>query len=253
MRKWCWRRPARTPPTRRFPNSSCKPNSSPIAARCSRRAASASPPSRSSGWRIVSALEGEAVGGLQFETDRARFLGRGHDLAQCGLDRGCPAAVRIPPARCSILCSRSAPRARRARRNRTRRLLDRCRREPRARRWRWPTNTATWRRSTGPKRWRGPRPQVQLRYLGVDFDEAQPISAHCQSGAVLRFVAAGPARSSGENQIGAPLLWPIGISGDLPIVLVRIDDDEATLRSSNNCCARMNTGGSSAWRWISSS
>src|SRR5580704_15063000 len=28
----------------------------------------------------VSVLEGEAVGGLQFETDRARFLGRGNDL-----------------------------------------------------------------------------------------------------------------------------------------------------------------------------
>src|ERR1700721_1370947 len=28
----------------------------------------------------VSVLEGEALGGLQFETDRARFLGRGHDL-----------------------------------------------------------------------------------------------------------------------------------------------------------------------------
>src|SRR6202011_684838 len=28
----------------------------------------------------VSVLEGEAVGGLQYETDRARFLGRGHDL-----------------------------------------------------------------------------------------------------------------------------------------------------------------------------
>src|ERR1700721_3504694 len=28
----------------------------------------------------VSVLEGEAIGGLQFETDRARFLGPGHDL-----------------------------------------------------------------------------------------------------------------------------------------------------------------------------
>src|SRR5258708_14489319 len=29
---------------------------------------------------LVSALEGEAVGALQFETDRARFVGRGHEL-----------------------------------------------------------------------------------------------------------------------------------------------------------------------------
>ena len=27
-----------------------------------------------------SSLDGEAIGGLQFETDRARFLGRGHDV-----------------------------------------------------------------------------------------------------------------------------------------------------------------------------
>src|SRR5258708_3361342 len=32
-------------------------------------------------WVAVSSvLEGEAIGGLQFETDRARFLGRGHEL-----------------------------------------------------------------------------------------------------------------------------------------------------------------------------
>lgn len=32
-------------------------------------------------WMVhFSSLEGEAVGGLQFETDRARFIGRGHDI-----------------------------------------------------------------------------------------------------------------------------------------------------------------------------
>jgi len=29
---------------------------------------------------LISTLEGEAIGGLQFETDRARFLGRGHEV-----------------------------------------------------------------------------------------------------------------------------------------------------------------------------
>jgi cyclic beta-1,2-glucan synthetase len=44
--------------------------------------------------------------------------------------------------------------------------------------------------------------QVQLRYLGVDFEEAQAISAHRQPGAVLRFLAAGVARHPREEPAG---------------------------------------------------
>jgi cyclic beta-1,2-glucan synthetase len=67
--------------------------------------------------------------------------------------------------------------------------------------------------------------QVQLRYLGVDFEEAQAFQRIANrvlySDSSLR-----AARDILEkNTLGQSALWPHGISGDLPLVLVRIDDE----------------------------
>jgi cyclic beta-1,2-glucan synthetase len=66
---------------------------------------------------------------------------------------------------------------------------------------------------------------VQLRYLGVDFDEAQQFQRIANrvlySDASLR----ASREILGKNQLGPSVLWSFGISGDLPIVLVRIDDE----------------------------
>ena len=172
----------------------------------------------------VSVLEGEGIGGLQFETDRARFLGRGRDLrnavsivdahplsnttgtvldAVLALRR----RVRIAPGATARIAFWTGVGASREQalalvdKHRDMAAFDRAK-------------TLAWTQA-----------QVQLRFLGVDFEEAQAFQRianrvlYCDSS--LR-----ASRDILErNQLGQPALWPHGISGDLPIVLVRIDDE----------------------------
>ena len=67
---------------------------------------------------------------------------------------------------------------------------------------------------------------VELRHLGIDAGDAmlfqQVAGALVYSSPALR--ASEPARQSGALGFGA--LWPAGISGDLPIVLARIEEME---------------------------
>jgi len=68
--------------------------------------------------------------------------------------------------------------------------------------------------------------QVQLHHLGIEPDEAHLFQLLANrilySDPSLRPAASLLAR----NERGAPGLWAHGISGDLPIVLVRIDEAE---------------------------
>ena len=68
--------------------------------------------------------------------------------------------------------------------------------------------------------------QVQLHHLGIEADEA-----HLFQRLANRILYSDPSLrpSAGllaRNEQGAPGLWAHGISGDLPIVLVRIDEAE---------------------------
>ena len=172
----------------------------------------------------VSAFEGAAIGSLQFETDRARFLGRGHDLRNAvsivdarPLSNTCGTVldpvlalrrrVRIAPgetARVAFWTGVSASRAEAIAlvdKHRDMAAFDRAK-------------TLSWTQA-----------QVQLRYLGIDFEEAQQF----QRVANRVLYADSSLRASRDvlekNQLGPSALWTHGISGDLPIVLVRIDDD----------------------------
>ncbi len=68
--------------------------------------------------------------------------------------------------------------------------------------------------------------QVQLHHLGIDSDEA-----HLFQRLANRILYSDPSLRPSptlleRNESGAPGLWAHGISGDLPIVLVRIDETE---------------------------
>ncbi|GAC1672508.1 MAG: glucoamylase family protein [Steroidobacteraceae bacterium] len=172
----------------------------------------------------VSALEGVGIGGLQFETDRARFLGRGNDLRNAvSIVDARPLSntvgtvldpvlalrrrIRIAPgetARIAFWTIVSASREEAIAlvdKHRDMAAFDRAK-------------TLAWTQA-----------QVQLRYLGVDFEEAQAF----QRIANRVLYSDSSLRASRDvlerNQLGPSDLWPHGISGDLPIVLVRIDDD----------------------------
>ncbi len=173
----------------------------------------------------LAVVEGESVGGLQFETDRARFLGRGRSIrAPIAVMDGRPLSntagpvldpvfslrhrLRIPPgatarvAFWTIIAPTRAEVLDLADKHRDATAFDRA-------------VTLAWTQA-----------HVQLQYLGVSTEEAH----HFQRLANRILYSDPSLRPAQEvlacNECGPATLWAHGISGDLPIVLVRIDETE---------------------------
>ena len=181
--------------------------------------------SPSCGCIHVSALEGEAIGGLQFETDRARFLGRGQTFVmrspsstpgRCRIRSGTVLdpvlalrrRVRVAPGETARVAFWSGVAGSRAQ---ALALADKHR------------DIAAFDRDqdAGTE----PSPGAAARF-GRGLRRGAAVPAHRRPGAVLRSVAARPARDSRQEiSWGRPVLWSCGISGDLPIVLLRIDEE----------------------------
>jgi cyclic beta-1,2-glucan synthetase len=170
-------------------------------------------------------VEGEIVADLQFESDRAKFIGRGRTI-------GAPAAiadgrslsntvgtvldpvfslrhrVTVAPGKLArisfwtIVASSRAELLDLIDKHHDRNAFERAR-------------ILSWTQA-----------QVQLRHLGVEPEEAadfQRLSAPVLY-ADPRFRASSETIRRGAGAQSG--LWPFGISGDLPIVLLRIDDIE---------------------------
>ena len=173
----------------------------------------------------VAVVEEEAGGVIQYETDRARFLGRGRSVrSPASVIDGRPlsdtvGAVLDPifSLRCRV---RLAPGATAhaifstvvaESREEVLDLADKYR------------DSATFERAA-TLAWT--QAQVQLHHLGIEPDEAHLFQRLANrilySDRSLRPAAGLLAR----NEWGAPGLWAHGISGDLPIVMVRIDEAE---------------------------
>ena len=169
--------------------------------------------------------EGARAGALEFETDRARFIGIGNDRRNphamrvsdpLSNTRGATfdpifafrRRMRIPAGRqCSFtLWTAAAPT-----REDVLDLVDRHRQAAAYER----ALTLSWTQA-----------QIQLRHLSINHEEAhlfQTLAGHViYAGAALRPGSANLQRGMGPQS----MLWPHGISGDRPIVLVRIDDIE---------------------------
>jgi cyclic beta-1,2-glucan synthetase len=173
----------------------------------------------------LAVVEGEVVGGVQYETDRARFLGRGRTVRTpvSVLDArplsntvgtvldpifSLRRRVRIPPggtARVAFWTLVAPSRSD---------ALDLADKHQDATAFERAV-TLAWTQA-----------QVQLHHLGIGPDEAllfQRLAGHVlYSDPNLRPSSAVQMRGEG----GPPTLWTQGISGDLPIVLVRIDEAE---------------------------
>ena len=170
-------------------------------------------------------VEGDIVDDPQYETDRARFIGRGRTVGTAaGVADGRPLSntvgtvldpvfslrrrVVIPPGRVARVAFWTVVASSRAElldlvdKLHDRNAYDRAR-------------TLAWTQA-----------QVQLRHLDVDAEEAadfQRLAAPILY-ADPRFRAPSDAIMRGAGSQSA--LWPHAISGDLPIVLLRIDDVE---------------------------
>ncbi|HVI87305.1 MAG TPA: glucoamylase family protein [Dongiaceae bacterium] len=170
----------------------------------------------------IMVMEGEALGPLEVETDRARFLGRGNDLRQSNSMNGQPLSgttgTVLDPIfalrRCLRVPARGTARAAiwtvvASSRQEVLDLIDKHQDANAFER----ASTLAWTQA-----------QVQLRHLNINADEAntfQRLGSHI-------LYANGALRAPGEmiRRGSAPQagLWQHGISGDTPIVLVRIDD-----------------------------
>ena len=171
----------------------------------------------------VARVEGEAIGALQWETDRARFLGRGRGIgtAQAFLDGG-PLSNTVGTVLDPIVSLRQRVRLRPGQtvrvvfstlvapsRDEAVALADKYR------------DAATFDRAA-TLAWT--QAQVQLHHLGVTPDEAhlfQSLAAHILYPQRTLRASADVLARHGE---GPAALWAHGISGDTPIVLVRIDE-----------------------------
>jgi cyclic beta-1,2-glucan synthetase len=173
----------------------------------------------------LAVVEGETVGASQFETDRARFLGRGRGIrTPMSVIDGGPLSntvgtvldpifslrcrVRVPPgatvrvAFWTLIAPSRSEALDLADKHHDSTAFERA-------------VTLAWTQA-----------QVQLHHLGVGPDEAhlfQRLANHVlYSDPTLR----PPSEVLKRNERGQSTLWPHGISGDLPIVLVRIDEVE---------------------------
>ena len=170
-------------------------------------------------------VEGEAVGGPEVETDRARFIGRGHSIHwPLAVTDGRPLSntvgtvldpvfalrrrLRVPPGAIVRIAFWTVVAASR---EAVLDLVDKHR------------DAAAFERASTLAWTQAP---VQLHHIGIDRAEAglfQRLTGHLlYSGPTLRPTSDTILRGAG----GQPGLWPMGISGDLPIVLLRIADIE---------------------------
>ena len=173
----------------------------------------------------VVVVEGDTVGGLQWETDRARFLGRGRGIrTPRSVMDGQPLSNTVGAVLDPIVSLRRRVRieAGTSARVTFSMLVAPSREEALALADKY-RDPATFERAA-TLAWT--QAQVQLRHLGVGPDEAYLF----QSLASRVLYSDRALRSSTEvltRQAGGPAaLWAHGISGDVPIVLVRIDEPE---------------------------
>ncbi|HEY6146718.1 MAG TPA: glucoamylase family protein, partial [Thermoanaerobaculia bacterium] len=173
----------------------------------------------------LAVAEGLTSGTIQFETDRARFVGRGREVRdavviQEGLPLSGTAGAVLDPIFSLRRRVRLAPGG--TARITFATLVARSREQllAAADRYRDPsvferTVTLAWTQA-----------QVELRHLQISADEA-----HLFQRLATRILYSDlTLRASPEvlkrNVRGATALWPYGISGDFPIVYVRIDQEE---------------------------
>ena len=85
---------------------------------------------------------------------------------------------------------------------------------------------------------------ITLQHLGLSDDHAMLLRSAGLARLRRRRLVRQPGGARARTRFGQPNLWGYGISGDLPIVLVRVDARPTPCRSSARCCSRRSTGAS---------
>jgi cyclic beta-1,2-glucan synthetase len=175
-------------------------------------------------------LEGRPQGSVEWETDRARFLGRGHDTDDPVSLDGRPLSgttgvvldpifslrqrVRLVPGASVRLCFSTGVAG------------DRDTAEALAQKYRDPSAASRTFALAFT------HAQSGLRHLGISNDEALLFERLASRVLFADTSLRGGGATIASNALGQAALWPHGISGDLPILLVRVgaDSDVALVR-----------------------
>ena len=173
----------------------------------------------------VTTVEGDSLGDIQYETDRARFLGRGREARDpISIIDGGPLSNTVGPILDPILSLRRTVRiapgttaritfstiVASSRRNALD-LADKYR------------STTIFERSL-TLAWT--QAQIQLHHLGIGVEEAH-LFQQLANGVVYLDASQRPSSESlSLSKLDRSALWAKGISGDLPIVLVRVNEVE---------------------------
>ena len=179
----------------------------------------------------------------QYETDRARFLGRGRAIrTPMAVIDGRPLSNTVGSVLDPIFSLRR--RVRLAPGERTVRSLFSTLVAPSREQAveRWPTNTATRPASSARSPWPGPRRRSSCTISASGRTRrtcSRPWPAACS----IRPDAPAARRTcSSATASGPSALWAHGISGDLPIVLVADRRGRGSRESSASSCAPTSTG-----------
>jgi cyclic beta-1,2-glucan synthetase len=173
----------------------------------------------------VVAVDGETVGDLEWETDRAQFLGRGRGVRtpRSVIDGGTLSGT-VGPVLDPIVSLRRRVRLRPGTTARITfsTLVAPSREDALALAEKYHGATTFDRAAT--LAWT--QAQVELHHLGVGPDEAYLFQSLAGSILYSDRALRAPGDVLTRQTGGPPALWAHGISGDLPIVLVQIDDAE---------------------------
>ena len=173
----------------------------------------------------VAVVEGETVGGLQWETDRARFLGRGRGVqTPAAVIDGGPLANTVGAVLDPIVSLRRRVRLAPGDTARvtftTLVTTSRATALSLAEKYH---DTATFDRAA-TLAWT--QAQVQQHHLGIGPDEAHLFQSLASRLLYSDRALRPPAGVLARQMTGPDALWAYGISGDLPIVLVQVDEPE---------------------------
>ncbi|MGI6685622.1 MAG: GH36-type glycosyl hydrolase domain-containing protein [Bacillota bacterium] len=166
-------------------------------------------------------VDGEALGDVQYETDRGKFIGRGRSIDHpLALDKGHPLSNSIGPVLDPVLSLRTRVKINPGQKAKVTFVLgcaeDRMQAVALAEKYHERSAAVrafelAWTRS-----------QVEEGYLNLKPGEAETFQEM-----ISQIIFLNPLRKRYQdvfrkNSKGQPSLWPYGISGDLPIVLVSV-------------------------------
>lgn len=181
-------------------------------------------------WAVHTILvEGQQIGGIQYETDRAKFIGRGRSVSNpVSVEADHPLSDTVGAVLDPVMSLRARVRVEPGQKARLSFITGICETRDEALKLAQKYQQSTKVNRAFELAWT--RSQVEARYLGLRAGERELYDKM-----IAQILFFNPLRRKREqmikqNKYGQPRLWAYGISGDVPMVLVSVSKvDEADM------------------------